>query len=306
MALNTHWKYMYADGVAELAGSQSRSLLKELVRREAKKGEAVAFDAIGPDEEATATALASITDSRADYEAGAKALSDLQAMMTPHMDVTKDRTWVTPVRVDTGHTFRNEDEVCQGASSQSDTLKALMKRIFKREDALILAALSGATSVRGRTTGSTVSFPNAQKITEADGKYDKETIAKIKKLFENNYLNDEPIYCLINPDVKFDLIANDGDKIQSRDFITSVGDFERGTLPDIYGVRHVVVPALASTEFYAFVPSGIVLNQFQALETALNQSIDYRNQWVLYIAEFLGCGRLDDYKVVQGTLTGNS
>ena len=57
MALDSHWKPMYAKAVKVLAGTQKKSMLKEFVSHETDAGEAVFFDTIGDADEANEVLL---------------------------------------------------------------------------------------------------------------------------------------------------------------------------------------------------------------------------------------------------------
>jgi len=305
MALNTHWKYMYADLVRELAGSPNRSILKEFCARDTKKGEAQLFDAIGVLDAANQTALASIQDSRKYFETlTAPDVADLVKLLTPHKEILRQRTQGVPVRIDTGHVFRSEDEVAEGAISTGNVLNTLMKTIWTREDALVIGALRAATQLR--TTGDphtfgAVSFPGGQ-ILGAGGEvtaYTKDVPTAIKAVFEANYMADEPIYVLISPATKKELIDASGDKIQNRDFVEKSEYFTKGRLPDIQGCIHIVHPACPDDEALAWTKEGIMYNQASPLVTKMGEDPGQRFNINLMVEEFVSCVRLDDKRVVQ-------
>jgi len=312
MGLTTHHKVMYADAVKDLAGFQQQSLLKALVSHEAKKGEVVFLDAVSPDDEADITAMSSLK-SRKTYEAiGSPTLADWVAIQTPHMEINRQRTLCYPYESIWSHWFRKEDEIAELANPQGKTLRQGNKRIVRRQDQLILNAGFAATVSRGKDTSGAadVDFPVGQMINVTDGIFDKEVCSEIRRVFEENYAGDERIVCVISPTAKKELIDNSGDKIHSSDFVTPQGYFENGTLPDVYGVHCMVHPQIneqATTQgwddvFLAFSMDGIVYNQFEPMESPLDQSIAHKNQYIAMMREFIGSARCDDKRVIQGRL----
>lgn len=305
MALNTHWKYMYADLIRDLAGTQSRSILKEFCARDAKAGEAQLFDSVGVEDEADATALASIQDSRKYYETlTAPDVADLARLLTPHKEIERARTQGLPVRFKTGHVFRSEDEVAQNAMDTSVVLRTLMRTIWKREDAAVIAALRAANQLRSSGAPHTfgnVAFPNGQ-ILGAGGTisaYTKDIPTQIKRVFETNYLEDEVIYVLISPLTKQELIDQSGDKIQNKDFVDKSEFFTGGKLPDIQGCIHIVHPAVPDDEALAWSRDGIIYNQASPLVTKMGEDPGQSFNINLMIEEFVSVVRVDDKRVVQ-------
>lgn len=314
MALATHYKVMYSDAVKDLAGFQRQSLLKALVEHESKKGEVVFLDAVSPEDEATLTAMSSLK-SRKTFEAldaGAQTLAEWIAIQTPHMEILRQRTLCYPFENIWSHWFRKEDEIAELADPQGKTLRQGNKRIVRKQDLIILNALFADVVSRGKDTAGAadVTFPVAQYVNVSDGVFDKEVCSEIKRIFEENYVGDERIICVISPTAKKELIDNSGDKIHSSDFVTPQGYFERGELPDVYGVHCLVHPQIneqATTQgwedvFGAFSMEGLVYNQFEAMEAPVDQSIAHKNQYIAMMREFIGAARCDDKRVIQGRL----
>jgi len=255
--------------------------------------------------------MATDTNHRADFEAiGVPALADWLAIQTPHMDVELDKVLCSPYENIWAHTFRNIDEIAENANSESIKLKQGMKRIWRREDQWILDALSRPTEQRGKDPASAaaIAFPVAQQINEADGIFDTETISTIAKLFENNYKTDEKIYCIISPTAKKNLIDSSGGTIHSSDFVDGTRYFMNGDLPEIYGVHFIVHPLVSEYSatypdaFFAYCSSAICYNQFDPLQTKLDEDPSKKFNIVLQIREYIGACRIDDLGVVQGTL----
>ncbi len=318
MSYNDHYKELFTDAVQELAGSQNRSLLKELVGHEAKQGEVVYLDGIAPDDEANDTAFTSTSTRERYEEMEAPDFDDYMDLQTPHMNVEKQRTLCVPRCIDWGHHFNKEQEIAEIADPKSRTLRMGMKRVWKREDALVLSALGAASVTRGRNSGNTssVNFPSGQKLTvDAAGsseKVDKDLFGQVMELFEAQFTSGERIFLVMSPRSKRELIEQSGDKILSSDFVTARGYLERGELPDIYGVHVIVHPALQPVSagvdeyMYAWTPEGITWNQFSPLTNDIGKSPEQRFHWIAYMEEYAGCVRVDDNRVVQITIDNTS
>lgn len=310
MALDSHWKVVYGDKIKELAGFQNRSILKELVEKDAKRGEIALFDTIAPADEADFNEMATDTNFRADFETIATpVLDDWLALQTPHMDVALDKVLCAPYENIWAHWFRNVDEIAENANTDSIKLKQGMKRIFRRQDQWILDALSRATEQRGKDAGSAVAvpFPAGQQLNVASGNFTKEVCASILRIFENNYKEDEPIYCVISPSAKETLINQSGSTIHSSDFVDMKG-LQSGNIPNIYGVHIIVHPLVTDYSgayddaFFAWCPSAITYNQFDPLKTDMEEVASQKFNTVLQVREYIGACRIDDLGVIQGTL----
>lgn len=315
MALNTHYRVEYADAVRQLAGFQYQAKLPTLVDQDSKQGEAVFFDTMAPLDAATLELMTAGNRYRKEYEAiGSPVLSDLENILTPHMEVTRDRTIVYPYRNEIGHTFRTPDEIAQNSNPTSRTLKNLMSRINVQRDNLVLTALNEMDVSRGKDQGSlsTDSLPAGQQLNITDGQMDKEVLNEVRSIFEDNYIEDEQICMIITPTMKKELIDNSGATIHSSDFVyaNQLHNFEKGQLPEIYGITLIVHPLASSYNTsnsltwdsgvaHAFCKSGIVYNTFRGLETKIDELPSQRFQTGLYISEFVACKRLDDKKVLH-------
>ena len=308
--LDAHWKVVYGDTVKELAGFQTRSILKELVEREAKVGEVALFDTIAPADEAQFNEMATDTNYRADFETiGSPVLADWLALQTPHMNVALDKVLCAPYENIWAHWFRTKDEIAENANTDSIKLKQGMKRIFRNQDKWVLDALSRSTEQRGKdVAGATaVPFPVSQQLAITSGDFTKEVCSAILRIFESNYKEDEPIYCVISPEAKESLINQSGSVIHSSDFVDMKG-LQAGKLPNVYGVHLIVHPLVKEYSgsfpdaFFAFCPSAIVFNQFKPLVTDMDTVASQKFNTVLQICEYIGSCRIDDLGVVQGTL----
>lgn len=311
MALDSWWKVVYGDTITELAGFQTRALLPALVDRQAKTGEVALFDTIAPADEAQFNELATDTAHRADFETiVSPTLADWLAIQTPHMDVDLNKVLCSPYENIWAHTFRNIDDIAENANTESIKLKQGMKRIWRREDQWILDALSRPTEQRGKDPASAVAvaFPVGQQINEADAVFDTETISSILQKFEDQYKNDEEIYCVISPSAKKSLIDSSGGTIHSSDFVDGTKYFMNGELPNIYGIHFIVHPLVTeysgtyADAFFAWCKSAIVYNQFDPLQTEMDKDPTKKFNVVLQVREYIGACRLDDLGVVQGTL----
>lgn len=316
MALDSHWKYQYADTITELVGSQNRSLLKELVEHDAKKGEVVFFDSDDSDDDATLTAMSA---NGGKYRMGATdanslTLAEINAISTPHMDVLKDRTQCVPNLNEWGHTFRSIDHIAENANRDSRVLKKGMKRIWKNQDAEVFEALTKQAEDRGKTGGTSTAFPTGQQFDITTG-LDLAAISNICKIFEDNFADDEIPCLILSPTQKKYLIDNSGGTIHSKDFVSARNFFETGELPEIFGVHLVVHPTITSYKdiiatshgtvtdcVVAFQKSAICYNQFEQLKTEMDILPTQRYQPNLYISEHIGACRIDDKRVIQAVI----
>ena len=104
--LKEHWKVMYSDAVQDLAGYQSRSLLKSLVMQESKQGEIVYLDGIRPSDQSTRTAMSALKSRKTYEDIASPDLADCVAFQTPHMEVGRQRTVFQPYENLCAHWFR--------------------------------------------------------------------------------------------------------------------------------------------------------------------------------------------------------
>lgn len=310
-----HYKLAYGDSIQRLAGHQDKTLLKQTVSMDAQTGKVALFDVIEPDDDADVTALASSTAIRREYEEiSSPTLADWVNIQTPYMDVTKNKVLCSPYEIIWAYTFAKEDEVGQNATEESEILHAGMQKIAKEEDKQVLDALSRATEQRGEDPASAVAvaFPANQQINVSSGTMDTSVFSSVLQKFEDNYVEGEPIYMIISPSAKKSLIDNSGGTIHSSDFVDRKGGFERGTLPDIYGIHVIVHPRVTDYSgtyddaFFAYCPTAIKYNQFDALTTQIDKAATQKFNTILQIQEYVGCCRMDDKKVVQGTLGTSS
>jgi hypothetical protein len=299
---DTHYKQMFKDAVLQLAGSQSRSLLKELVGFEQCKGEVAYLDAIEPDDEADVIAL---TDkpTRSAYEREvAPDYEDWYALQTPHMDVTKARTLITPLLIEWGHHFDEDEDILEITDPTSRVLRQGFRRIWRRQDQIVLAALGAATVLRGKTNCDgdveAVAFPDGQRITVADGVLDKDVCSEVKSKFEDQYVDDEQIFGVISPTTKHRLIVASGGTLHSSDFVTKAGYFEQGLLPDVYGVHLIVHPLMPDTAAGFWTRDGLTWGQFKPLKDDMATSPEQRFHGVAYVREKANAVRVDDHRVV--------
>lgn len=314
-----HFKVQYKDAVTHLAGFLRKSMLYDIMEKDSKKGEVVFLDSFAPNDEADSTALTSADYYRKDYEdIGSPTLADWTRIQTPHKEVTRARTLLTPLHNETGHTFRSTDEVAINGNENSRVLKELMGTMKKKRDQIILNALFAHNVSRGKDSAAAanVAFPTDQEVPVADGILDKEVINEVKTKFENNYIDDdEKIYMIISPDQKQNLIDNSGNTIHNRDFVTPEQYFQKGTLPDIYGCHLIVHPLLKVGRGYevdgdgngswsagracAFTSKWGCFNQFDALTTEMDKAPTQRFQMILYLNEMINAARVDDKRVVH-------
>lgn len=306
-----HWKPVFDKVIRELAGYQTRSILKEFMQKDSKRGELALFDTIEPDDEAEFNLMSADTNFRQDFETiGTPVLDDWLALQTPHMNVGLDKVLLSPYENIWAHWFRNIDEIAENANTESIKLKQGMKRIFRRQDQWLLDALSRPAEQRGKDAASAVAvpFPVSQQINEADGIFDLETVSAINERFEENFLENEQKFCVISPAAKKSLIDSSNSTIKSTDFVDSTKYFMKGDLPEIYGIHMIVHPLVKEFSgsyddaFFAWCPQAIIYNQFDGLDTQMDKVASQKFNTVLQIREYIGACRVDDLAVIQGTL----
>jgi len=247
-----HWKVQYRDNITLLSGELRESAAYKYMEKDSKRGEIVFLDSMVEDDEATSTALTDATYYRKNYETiGSPTLADYTNIKTPHMEVIRERTMLTPFHNEYGYTFRSIDEVAENRMEKSRIIQMSMGRMMKRRERVIMDALFQDSVQRGKDQGvvTPVALPGSQKVTEASGLLDKDVINEVKQKFEDNYIGavgeDEPIFMFISPEQKKNLIEQSGDVLHNKDFISSSGHFEGATIPNVYGVHLIVHPLLA-------------------------------------------------------------
>lgn len=313
MALQTHYKDMFTDSVRFLAGSPKRSLLKTFASKRDVKGQVAYLDSVSPLSGMDTRAGNDWTDlkdkptQKAYYDAGTETFEEYKKTLVPHQEINRQRTLVTPKLIERSHWFDEDEDIFELTDPQGKTINALMRDIFYSEDKLILDALRAASVQRGGRLGtsdvSAVDFPASQQLTvENDNLYlDLEGISKIRELWDDKYMSDSKIYAVISPTQKR-LMINNNEKIHDYDFVSRRGWFEKGELPDIYGVHFIVHPQVIDTEFLAWSDGGITWANFRGLRSWVKSSPAHRDQDIFYISEKADCVREDDNLVVQGTI----
>lgn len=316
-AVETHQKKMYIDGITELAGSQNRSLLKELVGFKKAGGRVCFMDGIAPDDEAD---LSDLLDkkTRADYfrkEAGDQTLANLQLTMTPHHDVEKVRTHFKAKLLEWGHYFDEDEDITELTNSQSITMKQGYKRIVKKEDYLILAAGLAASVIRGRddddaNSVETVAMPASQIVDDVTyNDVNLDLLDEIRKRFENNFVTGERIITVISPTFKQRLLKAHRKELTSRDFVDSTEYFKNGTLPDVAGLHLVVHPLITSLapagtidSHLSFTEGGLFWGEWKALISDIERDPSHKMDYVAYTREKGNAYRHDDRRVVYGDI----
>jgi len=315
-AWDTDQKKMYTDRVKELAGSQSRSLLKELIGFQKAGGRTCFLDGVAPGDEADLGLLSAKNTSREYFDRDAVDQTHANYMLTrtPHHDIEKVRTHFVAKIIEWGHYFDEDEDVLIMTSPVVKAMPQGMKRIFKKEDYLILTAGMAATVNRGRDDDDDVSLEAvampASQIMDDIG-YDTVNLNWVDELaerFENKFV-DEPIICVISPSVKTALLKSDRKVIQSLDFVTAKDYFATGKLPNISGISFLVHPMIKSLApagsidtYLAFTREGLTWGEWKARKTDIGIDYSGRAEMVAYTREKANCVRDDDSRVVIGDL----
>ena len=307
LTFDTHNQVRYRDSILHLAGELTKSMLEQYVEKDNQQGEVIFLDSFVADDEANSDLVTNLDPNyRKGYEQGSATHVNFMLTQTPHMEILRTRTQLVPILNEAGHTFRSLDKALANQTEDSKVLISLTGRMAKKKERIILDALFAFQASRGKNEGvaAPVDFPQTQEIPVTGGELDKDVCNDIKTKFEENYIGavgeDEAIMMLISPQQKNNLIANSGGVLHSKDFISSSGHFEGGTLPDVYGVHMIVHPELSIGRGYevdgdgngtwsggravAFTKQWGCLNQFEGLTSAISPDIGERNQIKLYMS----------------------
>lgn len=311
----TYYKTVFERTVADLRGHQDRALLPALTEQAPGSGEEMyVYGILPPDPEdfTMGTDWDTSMDEgnfREAYEASSKTLADLQKMLTPHTNIRRQATRVVGKVNDIGHTFNRHKPILEEINLNSRTMRMLMKEIWRRQDERVIAALAG--NVQRKDTagdlGSPTGLPAGQTdtvVTDANFSFTKDVIATAMEIFEGNHINptQENIFALISPAHKYSLIKTEGGTIHNKDFVSKPMVFERGELPDIYGAKLLVHPAVTGNDVIFWIPDAIAYRQFSPLQTDMQVSGAFRFQIFAQIEEIIGVSRTDDKGVVKITI----
>lgn len=320
---DTHQKKMYTDRVKELGGSQSRSLLKELVGFQKAGGRTCFLDGVAPGDEADVGLLSAKNTSR-EYFAKESVDQTHDAYMntrTPHHEIEKQRTHFVAKIVEWGHYFDEDEDVVEMTSPTAKTMPQGIKRMEKQIDVLILQAGLAASVTRGRDDDDdvsleTVAMPTDQimdDMTYTDLAAEGAALTWIDQLaekFANNFV-DEPVFCVISPTAKTAILESARKVIQSSDFVTAQGYLEKGLLPDINGIHFIAHPLIKTVgaaigggldSYLAFTSDGLTWGEWKGRKTDIGMDISGRAEMVAYTREKGNCVRDDDSRVVFGDI----
>lgn len=312
MAVDTHHVVAYNRNVQQLAGYQFESVVAPLFRQERESGEVAFFDCIGQDKDGnndgtTETQWADVP-SYADFvNGGTGLLADYLATRTPHLEVEKTRSLVSPKQIEWGYSFRKKDQIAELTDPTSRTMRQGQGRMKTSIDRYALSALKAATVNRGKdaATAVPVTFPVDQVLnTETAGIYTVDDGARIAEKFENNYIDpsNEHIMALISPEMKRQM-RKANPEIRSRDFVDSYEIFKEFNLPKIDGITYICHPRVKAyaadyDNVLAFTAEGIVWNEFDPIESFLDRDPSGRYEYQAYMRMFANAVRIDDKRVV--------
>jgi len=308
MATFEHYKQTFTTTWRDLAGTQYKTMLPEFVDKDNKRGEIAYLDSAGPGADITDTDLKT-KKTRKSYEADAsKTLEKWNAIHTPHNEINKEKTAISPRLLEWGHTFDEDEDILELIDPTNKTISQGMRTFMKAKDTMIINGISAASvnRVTSASADSTdlqaISLPASQTIDT--GQHDIVLLSDLRKIcerFEDAYV-DEKKFVLINPIVKTILIDNN-DKIHDTDFVDRHSYFHEGKLPQIYGLHFIVHPLMPTDKLYAWSKDAIVWNQFKAFESTISKVPEIREGTQAYIREKADCKRVDDLKVVHMTIT---
>ena len=299
------FRQRFSDTIRDLAGSPERSYFPETIEQDSLTGAVVYLDAVGPKDPAQTNSLTA-TNTMRGFENGSKTFSDYNAVMTPFMDTTYQRTLSTPQLIEWGHTFSEWEDLLDIIDPTNRITWAGMRSIFKARDQLFLNALQASEVARvngsssNEVTPVNIQFPESQKINSvAQDKLMISDISHVTQIFEDNYVNDERIMGLISPKLKRSLIDNN-DRIMDYNFVSrNTQWFETGEIPDIYGVVFLVSPLVPDNKAFFYTRSGMIWNTSRGLTASLSKVPQIREGTQAYMRESVDCKRIDDLKVLH-------
>ena len=314
MSVDTHHVTAYNRNVQQLAGYQFKSLIVPLFRQESESGEIAAFDCIGQDADQTndgaiETDWANVP-SYADYINGAGGdFAGYLATRTPHVEVEKTRSLVSPKQIEWGYNFRKKDKIAELADPTGRTLAQGQGKMKTSMDRYALAALTAASVLRGKdvATAAAVNMPATQILT--GGTTEEFRVADgqaVAQLFEENYidLSEEQVFGIISPAMKRTMRAANPE-IRSRDFVDSYDIFREFKLPKIDGITYICHPRVTAYKDAAnydrgvfFTMEGMVWNNFDPTESHLERDPSGRYEFQAYMRQFSNAVRIDDKRVV--------
>ena len=330
MALDdVFYRQMFDSNVAQLAGSPNRSILKRTCTYKKVAGEVAYVDHIGPistwetriadgTSPESAKALSAIRTRRVHEEdilttPANDTFANFQLLETPHVEVERQRTLLTPQIIEWGHEFHKIHDKQEIVNLHSPVVAQGMRTIWGSEDYKVLSGLRAANVTRGRLQGDTASvayssngLPVTLAFADYAGKLTVDGLAEIMEQLDGQYIPGERRYLLINETQKRNLIQSDKSTIFSADFIglneTGARRFETGDLPDILGFTIIVHPQVLTTEAIAYTEAGICWGDFCGLYTEMSPRPDHRYSIQAYMAEYCDVKRVDDKRVVQASI----
>lgn len=323
-ALNELYKDLFDEVIKELRGMPNRAILADprCVTYAAASGSAKSVDRIGrnPDQTVQPTweglgvgqPMADRTNTQkftraVEENAANNTLANYQATLTPHDEVGRVRSWYEGEELELGYEFDKVEQIEEQLSARSGVISQLRKEYYLQRNAKVIQALTASTVKRGRrvTATSDVLFPEEQTVVfpvvSTVPTLGLEVLNSVREKFLTNFI-EEPVFTLINPRHQSQLINADGDKLHSRDFVTSEEYFASGTLPQVYGHHIIPHPQMPVGTMVSWVPDaiefGVWLDHFMRL--AENPGKKYN--LTLFMLQIIGAVRADDRGVVH-TLT---
>jgi len=307
------FRQMFSDIIRDLSGSPERSYFPETIEQDSLTGAVVFIDSVGPKDPAKMMDLTDTPTRRGFENSQSQDFAAWSKIHTPYMDVTWQRTLAAPRLIEWGHYFPKNTDLLTVLDENDRTLWAGMRSVFEQRDNLFLQGLTASSVQRvtsassDEVTPSPVSFPASQQINSVEqDKFLIDDISHAKRIFEENYVNNEQVMALISPKTKESLIKNN-DRIMDYNFVSRSRDwFQEGALPDIYGVVFMVSPLVPNDKVYFFTRSSMVWNTFSGMTSTLDRVPEMRNATQAYIDETVDCVRIDDRKVVWLTIQSSA
>lgn len=214
-------------------------------------------------------------------------------------DIEHKQRWIQPTDYNLSLPVDKEDELRMLDSPLSPYAEAMRAAaVRKMEDIIIAAALGTAYTGKNGTTATAHDTANQQIAASATGM----TIAKLRtalEMFRSNFASDEQLFMVMSAKQFTNLLATT--EVTSSDYNT-VKALVNGEVNQFLGFNFVHSERLAvatDRRCFAFAKSGLVLGQWNALETRIGERADknYTNQ--IFMSMTAGATRTQEKKVVE-------
>jgi len=319
---DTHTFEQFTDNVSDLLGEHpAHDILAGLCDEVKGGGKGTWLDGISAEESDDAdSAVLSAEDNRVKFfqkTAGEQTWAEYQKTLTPHMNISKIRTFSAPWKNKWGHYFTEDEGWQHLCDPKGKEVNVGVRKIFKGRDTRFLVGAGAAVVSRKDDDNDTlhsVSLPASQTLDDmlyADVEINTLPSMICEKFDDVWYAKGMPIYCAISATLARHFRNNSRKEIHNRDFVRSYSHLAEGTIPDIDGVTFIVLPnSMMSTlvsgdaidSYMAWSPQAINKISYSAFRTSEGVSPDHEFDTAVYMREVIDFKRVDDQGVVMGDI----